>query len=99
MEKVLDAATDSLSGGKDNGTEKNEIECDRLYQKVSQLQIEVDWPKKGRLSGMSVSEKVKCMDCNDKLVLAGGVRCCNCHALHTTGPEISILKMKKTCKL
>jgi len=42
LEKVLDAATDSSSGGKDNGAENEEIECDRLYQKVSKLQIEVD---------------------------------------------------------
>jgi len=35
-----------------------------LYQKVGQLQIEVDWLKKDRLSGMSVSEKVKCIDGN-----------------------------------
>ena len=37
-----------------------------MYQKVGQLQIEVDWLKKDRLSGMSVSEKAKCIDVNDK---------------------------------
>ena len=37
-----------------------------MYQKVGQLQIEVDWLKKDMLSGMSVSEKVKCIDGNDK---------------------------------
>ena len=30
------------------------------------------------------------------LVFAGRVSCCNCRALHITGPELAILKMKKT---
>ena len=33
------------------------------------------------------------------LVLAGSVSCCNCHALHTTGPGITRLKMKRTFEL
>ena len=37
--------------------EQKEVERDHLYKKVAQLQIEVDWLKKDRLSGMSVSEK------------------------------------------
>jgi len=38
-----------------------------LYQKVGQLQIEVDWLKqKDRLSGMSVSGKVKCIEGRNK---------------------------------
>jgi len=28
------------------------------------------------------------------LVFAGRVSCCNCRALHITGPELAILKMK-----
>jgi transposase len=38
-----------------------EIERDHLYKKVGQLQNKVDWLKKDRLSGMSVSEEVKCI--------------------------------------
>ena len=64
--QLLDAAPDAFSVGKDKGAEKKEIECDRLYQKFGQLRIEVDWLKKDRLSGMSVSEKVKCIDGNNK---------------------------------
>ena len=56
----------AFSNGKDKDAEKKEVERDHLYQKVGQLQIEVDWLKKDRLSGMSVSEKVKCIDGNDK---------------------------------
>ena len=63
---LLDAATDFFSGGKEKGAEKKEVERDRLYQKVGQFQIEVDWLKKDRLSGISVSEKVKCIDGKDK---------------------------------
>jgi len=37
-----------------------------LYQKVGQLQIEVDWLKKDRLSGMSVLEEIKCIDGRNK---------------------------------
>ena len=32
--------------GKDKDAEKKEVERDHLYQKVGQLQIEVDWLKK-----------------------------------------------------
>ena len=51
---------------KDKDAEKKEVERDHLYQKVGQLQIEVDWLKKDRLSGMSVSEKVKCIEGRNK---------------------------------
>ena len=44
--QLLYAAPDTFTSGKDKGAEKKEIECDRLYQKVGQLQIEVDWLKK-----------------------------------------------------
>ena len=44
--QLLDAAPDTFTSGKDKGAEKKEIECERLYQKVGQLQIEVDWLKK-----------------------------------------------------
>ena len=33
--QLLDAVPDAFSGEKDKGAEKKEIECDRLYQKVS----------------------------------------------------------------
>jgi len=64
--QLLDVAPAAFSNGKDKDAEKKEVERDHLYQKVGQLQIEVDWLKKDRLSGMSVSEKVKCIDGNDK---------------------------------
>ena len=64
--QLLDAAPAAFSSGKDKHAEKKEVERDHLYQKVGQLQIEVDWLKKDRLSGMSVPEKVKCIDGNDK---------------------------------
>ena len=44
--QLLDVAPDTFTSGKDKGAEKKEIECERLYQKVGQLQIEVDWLKK-----------------------------------------------------
>ena len=44
--QLLDAAPDTFTSGEDKGAEKKEIECERLYQKVGQLQIEVDWLKK-----------------------------------------------------
>ena len=64
--QLLDVAPAAFSSGEDKDAEKKEVERDHLYQKVGQLQIEVDWLKKDRLSGMSVSEKVKCIDGNDK---------------------------------
>ena len=44
--QILDAAPDAFTVGKDKGAQKKEVECERLYQKVGQLQIEVDWLKK-----------------------------------------------------
>ena len=44
--QLLDAAPDIFTPGKDNEAEKKEVEQDRLYKKVGQLQIEVDWLKK-----------------------------------------------------
>ena len=44
--QLLDAAPDTFTSWKEKGAEKKEIECERLYQKVGQLQIEVDWLKK-----------------------------------------------------
>ena len=44
--QLLDAAPVTYSSGKDKDAEKKEVERDHLYQKVSQLQIEVDWLKK-----------------------------------------------------
>ena len=64
--QLLDAALATFSSGEDKDAEKKEVERDHLYQKVGQLQIEVDCLKNDRLSGMSVSEKVKSIDGNDK---------------------------------
>ena len=44
--QLLDAAPDIFTRGKDKEVEKKEVERDRLYKKVGQLQIEVDWLKK-----------------------------------------------------
>ena len=66
--QLLDVAPVAFSKGKDKDDEEKEVERDHLYQKVGQLQIEVDWLKKDRLSGMSVSEKVKCIDGRNKKI-------------------------------
>ena len=44
--QLLDTAPAAFSSGKDKDAEKKEVERDHLYQKVGQLQIEVDWLKK-----------------------------------------------------
>ena len=44
--QLLDAAPDIFILGKDKETKKKEVERDRLYKKVGQLQIEVYWLKK-----------------------------------------------------
>ena len=44
--QLLDAAPDAFARGKDKDAENKEIERDRLYKKVGQLQVEVDWLKK-----------------------------------------------------
>jgi len=44
--QLLEAAPDIFTRGKDKEAEKKEVERDRLYKKVGQLQIEVDWLKK-----------------------------------------------------
>ena len=51
--QLLDAAPAAFSNGKDKDAEKKEVERDHLYQKVGQLQIEVDRLKK-RLSLQSM---------------------------------------------
>jgi transposase len=43
---LLEAAPDIFNRGTDKEAEKKEVERDRLYKKVGQLQIEVDWLKK-----------------------------------------------------
>ena len=44
--QLLESAPDIFTSGKDKEAEKKEVERDRLYKKVGQLQIEVDWLKK-----------------------------------------------------
>jgi len=44
--KALAGMAESFSRGKSNDVESLEHERDRLYQKVGQLQVEVDWLKK-----------------------------------------------------
>jgi len=63
--QLLESAPDIFTREKDKEAEKKEVERNRLYKKVGQLQIEVDWLKKDRLSGMSVGEKIKCIDSKD----------------------------------
>jgi transposase len=44
--KALEGMSDSFARGKSNEVEDMERERDRLYRKVGQLQVEVDWLKK-----------------------------------------------------
>ena len=44
--QLLVSASDVFSRGKDLDSERKAVECDRLYHKVGQLQVEVDWLKK-----------------------------------------------------
>jgi len=44
--QLMEAAPKVFSRGKDREAERIERERDRLYRKVGQLQIEVDWLKK-----------------------------------------------------
>jgi len=44
--RLTASASDVFSRGKDRESERLEHERDRLYQKVGQLQVEVDWLKK-----------------------------------------------------
>jgi transposase-like protein len=44
--KLLESSSDVFSRGKDREAERIEQERDRLYKKVGQLQVEVDWLKK-----------------------------------------------------
>ena len=44
--QLLGSASDVFSRGKDLDSERKTAECDRLYRKVGQLQVEVDWLKK-----------------------------------------------------
>ena len=44
--QLFDAAPAAFSSGKDKDAEKKEVERDHLYQKVGQLQLEVEYLKK-----------------------------------------------------
>ncbi len=44
--QLLEAAPEIFNRGKDRDAEAAEVERDRLYRKVGQLQVEVDWLKK-----------------------------------------------------
>ncbi len=44
--KLLEVAPEVFSRGKDRDVERAKEERDRLYKKVGQLQVEVDWLKK-----------------------------------------------------
>ncbi len=44
--QLLESAPDIFTREKDKEAEKKEVERNRLYKKVGQLQIEVDWLKK-----------------------------------------------------
>jgi len=44
--KALEGMSESFTRGKSNEVEELESERDRLYRKVGQLQVEVDWLKK-----------------------------------------------------
>ena len=44
--QLLESAPEIFNRGKDHAAEAAEVERDRLYRKVGQLQVEVDWLKK-----------------------------------------------------
>ena len=44
--QLIESAADTFAKGKDREKEKLKEERDRLYKKVGQLQIELDWVKK-----------------------------------------------------
>ena len=44
--QLLGSASDVFRRGKDLDAEQKAAECDRLYRKVGQLQVENDWHKK-----------------------------------------------------
>ena len=44
--QLVQSASELFSGGKHRGAERAEVERDRLYRKVGQLQVEMDWLKK-----------------------------------------------------
>ncbi|MDQ6982809.1 MAG: transposase [Mariprofundus sp.] len=44
--KALEGMAELFARGKSNGVDSLESERNRLYQKVGQLQVEVDWLKK-----------------------------------------------------
>ena len=44
--QLLETAPEVFGSGKDREAERLEAERDRLYKKVGQLQVEVDWLKK-----------------------------------------------------
>jgi len=44
--RLLEVAPEVFSHGKDRDAERAKEERDRLYKKVGQLQVEVDWLKK-----------------------------------------------------
>ncbi len=44
--RLLDEAPDVFARGKGKESREREIELDRLYKKVGQLQVEADWLKK-----------------------------------------------------
>ena len=44
--QLMESAPKVISRGKDREAERLERERDRLYRKVVQLQVEVDWLKK-----------------------------------------------------
>ena len=45
-QQLLDALPETFDNGRDNEKERLKEERDRLYKKVGQLQVEVDWLKK-----------------------------------------------------
>jgi len=69
--QLLDGAADVFSKKKDNSEQKHAEERDCLFQKVGQLQIEVDWLKKLLgLEGMSIADKRSAIDPTQDLSIA-----------------------------
>jgi len=54
---VLEGSSELFRQGRKKEEEAQAAELDRAYRQVGRLQIEVDWLKKSRTSGLTVTEK------------------------------------------
>lgn len=79
--QLIDGASEIFSKKADNSERDHTVERDRLYQKVGQLQVEVDWLKKScRVGEMSLADKRSAIDPTQKKLSIS--RQCSLLALH-----------------